>query len=174
MCIGRRVSGSLAIRSRFRVRIANARTFSILASKHRRVQTSETSRLHGRYKRSVKQYPSPTSPGSYADCTPTAQRGRGVHHSPDDRLSSNGFGTPAIRIQEPQFDSIEAREKMRLADLSCPARLSKLRRLLANRIKIAASIRDRIGISGVGSRSGGNLCTPLFSRVLLSQLIPSP
>jgi hypothetical protein len=48
------------------------------------------------------------------------------------------------------------------------------RRLLANRIRIAASIRDKVGISGVGSRSGGNLCTPLFSRAFLSQLIPSP
>jgi hypothetical protein len=45
---------------------------------------------------------------------------------------------------------------------------------VANRIRIAASIRDKVGISGVGSRSGGNLCTPLFSRAFLSQLIPSP
>ena len=44
----------------------------------------------------------------------------------------------------------------------------------ANRIKIAASIRDKIGISGVGSRSGGNSCTPLFSPAFLSLLISSP
>jgi hypothetical protein len=42
-------NGSVAIRNRFRVRIAGAQTFRILASKHQRVHPSETSPFQSMY-----------------------------------------------------------------------------------------------------------------------------